>query len=273
MPASSLDPLLTRRLADVGLAPGDFGEPAQAWCRLYECFGRRVTLIDRHALEAARRGMRPDQLDRDERDRLTQDVFSVQYPGLEVVPGSERPAADPIELVPFREEWAASFAEWRERLGRGLGEAAVRIEHVGSTAVPGLPAKPVVDVQVSVRDVEDERSYAQAIDSLGVAFRSREPGHRYFRPAADRPRTVHIHVCTMGGEWEREHLLFRDYLRADPASRSRYAQLKRELAERYWDDRLAYTEGKTGFILDTLDHARTWAETTGWKLPPALPAT
>jgi GrpB-like predicted nucleotidyltransferase (UPF0157 family) len=265
-----LDPQLARRLADVGLDPADFGEPGQAWRRLHSRFGRRVTLVDRYALEAARRGVRPEQLDPDERARLTRDVLSVQYPGLEFTASSGRPVADPIEVVAYRDAWVASFGEWRKRLHSALGEAAVRIEHVGSTAVHGLPAKPIIDVQVSVRDVEEEASYVPAIEELGVSLRFREPEHRYFRPAGDAPRTVQIHVCTAGGEWEREHLLFRDYLRADPQARAAYARLKQELGERYRDDRLAYNEGKTGFVLDTLNDARMWAERTGWTLPPAL---
>lgn len=268
MAAFDLDPQLARRLADVGLDPADFGEPGQAWRRLQSRFGRRATLVDRYALEAARRGVRPEQLDRNERARLTREVLAVQYPGLEFTASSGRPVADPIEVVAYRDAWIASFGEWRSRLQSALGEAAARIEHVGSTAVPGLAAKPIIDVQVSVRDVEEESSYVPAIEGLGVLLRFREPEHRYFRPAGNEPRTVQIHVCTAGSEWEREHLLFRDYLRADPQARAAYARLKQELGERYRDDRLAYNEGKTGFVLDTLDAARAWAERTGWTLPP-----
>ena len=272
MGESSLDPALARRLAEVGVDPENFGEPGEAWRRLHARYGRRVTLIDRYALEAARRGVAPEQLDAEERARLTREVLAVQYPGIEFTASSGRPVADPIDVVAYQESWAASFAGWRERLLAALGEAAVRIEHVGSTAVPGLPAKPIVDVQVSVRDVEDEGSYVPAIEEVGVSLRFREPEHRYFRPSGDRPRTVQIHVCTAGGEWEREHLLFRDYLRADQEARAAYARLKRQLAERYRDDRLAYNEGKTGFVLDTLIDARAWAERTGWELPPPLHA-
>jgi GrpB-like predicted nucleotidyltransferase (UPF0157 family) len=267
---SSLDPLLVRRLSEAGVDPEDFGEPGEAWRRLHARFGRRVTLIDRYALEAARRGVRAEQLDADERARLTREVLSLQYPELEFTASSGRPVADPIDVVAYRESWAASFAGWRRRLLAALGQTAVRIEHVGSTAVPGLPAKPIIDVQVSVRDVEDESSYVRAMEELGIPLRFREPEHRYFRPSGDQPRTVQIHVCNAGGEWEREHLLFRDYLRADARARATYARLKRELAERYRDDRLAYNEGKTGFVLDTLTDARTWAERTGWELPPPL---
>jgi GrpB-like predicted nucleotidyltransferase (UPF0157 family) len=266
--SSALDPLLTSRLVAVGLDPADFGEPALAWRRLHERFGRRVTLIDRYALEAAVRGVRPEQLDRDERGRLAREVLAAQYPGLEFMPSAGRQAPDAVEVVPYRDEWAASFAAWRKRLQRALGDAAGRIEHVGSTAVPELCAKPIIDIQVSVRDVEVEASYVPAIESLGLSLRLREPEHRYFRSAGDRPRTVQIHVCEVGGEWECDHLLFRDYLRADRETRAAYERLKRDLSERYRDDRLAYNEGKTGFILDSLEAARAWAERTGWKVPP-----
>ena len=268
MSASPLDSSLAGRLEEVGLDPANFGDPRQAWRRLHDRFGRRTTLIDRYALEAACHGAPPEDLDQDQRARLTREVLSVQYPGLEFTAGSGRPVADPVEVVPYSDEWADAFDVWRRGLSDALGEAAVRIEHVGSTAVPGLEAKPIIDLQVSVLDVEDEGAYVPAIDALGVSLRFREPGHRYFRPAGDRPRTVHIHVCNAGGEWEREHLLFRDYLRSDREAWDAYAQLKQDLADRYRDDRLAYNEGKTGFILDMLSQAETWAIRSGWVLPP-----
>ncbi|MGH2451770.1 MAG: GrpB family protein [Candidatus Limnocylindria bacterium] len=260
MVASPLDPSLARRLADAGLDPSDFGNPAEAWLRLHSRFGRRATLLDRYALEAARRGLRPEQLDRDERARLAREVLMVQYPGIEFTASSSRAVADPVEVIAYQDSWPAAFDAWRGRLHPALGQAAVRIEHIGSTAVPGLPAKPVIDIQVSVRDIGDEAAYVPAITKLGVPLRSREPGHRYFRPGGDRPRSVQIHVCAAESEWERDHLLFRDYLRADPETRAAYARLKEELAERYRDDRLAYNEGKTGFILDALSEAAAWAE-------------
>jgi GrpB-like predicted nucleotidyltransferase (UPF0157 family) len=266
--ASVLDQSLANRLDQIALDPMNFGDPQRAWQRLHERFGRRATLIDRYALEAASRGIRPEQLADDERARLTREVLSVQYPGIEFTAFSGRPVADPVEVVPYSVEWPESFDWWRKRLLEALGDAAVRIEHVGSTAIVGLAAKPIVDIQVSVKDVEDEDAYVPAIECLGVSLRFREPGHRYFRPSGDRPRTVHIHVCDAGGDWEREHLLFREYLRADAEARDAYARLKQQLAVRYQDDRLAYNEGKTGFILDALSDAEAWAKRAGWALPP-----
>jgi GrpB-like predicted nucleotidyltransferase (UPF0157 family) len=263
---SPLDPSLVSRLEEIGLDPAEFGDPHEAWRRLHDRFGRRASLIDRYALEAAARGVLPEQLSQDERARLTREVLSIQYPEMAFTAASGRPVSDPVAVVPYADECAISFEAWRQRLSGALGRSVVRIEHVGSTAVPGLEAKPIIDIQVSVVDVDDEAAYVPAIEALGVSLRFREPGHRYFRLAGDRPRTVQIHVCEAGGEWEREHLLFRDFLRAHPQARDAYARLKRDLAERYRDDRLAYNEGKTGFILDTLDQAISWAKRSGWKV-------
>lgn len=270
---SRLESPLPNRLKEVGLDPENFGDPQQAWHRLHDRFGKRATLVDRYALEAASRGVRPQDLNRDLRARLTREVLLLHYPGVQFTPGSERPVADSVDVVPYSSDWPDIFAVWRGRLTETLGDRAIRIEHVGSTAVPNLEAKPVIDIQVSVGDVEDESSYVPPIEALGVSLRFREPGHRYFRPAGDQARTVQIHVCDAGGEWEREHLLFRDYLRADADARAAYARLKHDLANRFRDDRLAYNEGKTGFILDTLGSAEIWANRTGWALPARLPAS
>lgn len=294
-----MDERLASRLAEVGLDPDAFGDPGEAFARLHGRFGRSVTLVDRYALEARALGIAAERLDAGTRARLAREVLPLQYPGWELAAGSERTVADPIEVVPYRRQWAVAFAGWKRRLhdrlqqtvastgddrrtssarptspsashaATGLQQPVARIDHVGSTAVPGLAAKPVIDVQVSVLDVEDEASYVPVIESVGVALRSREPGHRYFRPVGDRRRDVQIHVCDAGGSWEREHLLFRDFLRVDAETRDAYALLKLELAERFRDDRLAYNEAKTGFILDVLVMAEEWAARTGWTVSSA----
>ena len=231
-------------LAETGLDPDDYGDPGETWRRLHERFGRRITLVERYELEGR-------ELSREERHRIwLEEVLPLQSPGAELA-GSGTGA--PVEVVPYDPVWPARFEEWRARLGEALGDAAVRIEHMGSTAVPGLAAKPIVDILVMVPDVEDETSYAPAIEGLGLILRMREPGHRYFRPPGGGPREVQVHVCDAGGGWEEEHLRFRDLLRADPELRDAYGALKLELAERYRHDRLAYTDAKTAFILDALE--------------------
>lgn len=258
---TELDATLAERLRTIGLDPDAFGDPGEAWRRLHDRFGPRITLIDRYALEAAHRGVLPDELDTALRNVLRAETLRAQFPAMELVQGSAR-ADGAIEVRPYDARWPTVFESWRERLAAALGATAIRIEHVGSTAIPALAAKPIVDIQVSVADAEDEDCYLAAIESTGVVLRAREPGHRYLRPPAHRPREVHIHVCESGSRWERDHLLFRDYMRAHPAARDAYADLKRELASSYADDRLAYTDAKSAFILDTLDAAAEWAAAT-----------
>ena len=104
------------------------------------------------------------------------------------------------------------------------------------------------------------------IESTGVSLRAREPAHRFFRHRPDRGelRLVHIHVCQTGGNWERDHLLFRDYLRTHLEQAAAYLTLKRNLATRFGDDRIAYTDGKDVFVAETLQLAEEWAQRTGW---------
>jgi GrpB-like predicted nucleotidyltransferase (UPF0157 family) len=146
-----------------------------------------------------------------------------------------------------------------------LSEGATRIDHVGSTAVPGLAAKPVIDIMISVPDTRDEPSFLPACFSTGLILRMREEGHLLLWPPPANPREVHVHVCDSGSDWGRDELLFRDYLVADSAVRDKYSSLKRDLIARWHDDRRAYTEAKTAFVLDTLEHARMWAIDSGWN--------
>jgi GrpB-like predicted nucleotidyltransferase (UPF0157 family) len=185
-------------------------------------------------------------------------------PGFEIVEGSSR--GDPLELVAPDPDWPATFAAWRERLADALVAVAERIDHVGSTSVPGLAAKPTIDIQISVLDLEDEEGYVGPLERANLQLRSRDAQHVYFRPPADRPRDVHVHVCESGGRWEREHLLFCDYLRTHPAAAARYASVKGELLVVWSDDRSGYTEAKSDCILGILDEAEEWAQATGWRV-------
>jgi GrpB-like predicted nucleotidyltransferase (UPF0157 family) len=213
-----------------------------------------VTLVDLYELEALRRGVDPGELPAEVRADLVEKWMPVHAPGWRTA--STRPGRnDPVVIEPYDESWPDRFAAWRERLASALGGAAHSIEHIGSTSVPGLPAKPIIDIQVAVPDVEEERVYVSAIESAGLALYSREPGHRAFFPPPGQPREVHVHVCDAGSHWDVEHIRFRDHLRRDPAARAAYARLKRELAVKYPDDRLAYTEAKTGFIRAALNAA------------------
>ena len=169
--------------------------------------------------------------------------------------GAER--NDPVEIVAYDPAWPGRFVVWRERLRTVPGVRAVRIEYVGSTAVPGLAAKPVVDIQVSVPEVADEDAYVPAIESAGLRLRYRNAGlgWRYFRPPPGLTREAQVHVCSAGSGWERVHLLFRDYLRAHPAEAGAYATAKRRAAARHRQDRISYTDGKGAYIVPALRRA------------------
>ena len=258
-PAAPVGDAAARTLAVAGI--DDHADPVQAWRRLREVEGRRATLVDLYQLVAASHGMAAHQLPPEQRRRLAEFAVSQDWPGFSITTGSDR-GPDPIEVVDYDPGWPGRYELWRQRLTSALSTAAVRMEHVGSTAVPGLPAKPVIDIQISVTDLRDEPRYAPQLETAGVQLRSRDELHRYFRPFPGRPREVHVHVCQVGGTWEREHLLFRDYLRAHPAARDAYAEAKKAAARAWQDDRWAYTEAKTGIILDILDAAEQWAQQT-----------
>lgn len=166
-------------------------------------------------------------------------------------------AADRITLVPHDPGWADAFERERIALSNALGAVALSIDHHGSTAVPGLAAKPIVDIQVAVARLAPMTAYAGPLLTLGYSHVPHEDDLRcpFFFRAASPPRLpyrCHIHVVESGGNEERRTLAFRDRLRADPKAAREYEELKRRLAVEH--DGLTdasmqdYVEGKTDFI-------------------------
>lgn len=164
----------------------------------------------------------------------------------------DRPGGEPAVIVAASPRWAAEATDWLNRIRDAIADPGVRLEHIGSTAVPGLAAKPVLDIQVAVPDLTDEPTYGPALESLGLILRAREPDHRFFRPPAGEPRTVHVHVCEIGSTWESDHVRFRDALRGSPETAHAYAVLKQHLGETVGQDRGAYNRGKSDFIRSVL---------------------
>lgn len=239
------------------LVGGMDDDPIAAWRRLRAAPGSTANVIDLYRLVAAPRGLQPWELPMAERHRLNLTIAPDLAPGFQITEGSER--FDPITLVDYDPAWPARFESWRSRIAGALGPVAVRVEHIGSTSVPGLMAKPIVDIQVSVGDVADESRYVPQIEAIGMQLRSRDHVHRFFRPFAGLPRDVHVHVCASGSEWERRHLLFRDYLRSSPEAQARYLAQKREAARLWSDDGWAYTDAKDAVIRDLEKEAEGWA--------------
>lgn len=163
----------------------------------------------------------------------------------------DQPIGEAVEIHDPSDEWAAIGHCWEERLRETLSPLPVRVDHVGSTSVPGLAAKPVIDMQVQVPNLTDERAYVPALEGLGMVLRARGSDFRFLRPPAGRARNVHIHVCEVGSAWAEEHLAFRDALRGDVSLAREYEGLKRRLAETVVE-RADYNLGKESFIREVV---------------------
>lgn len=174
--------------------------------------------------------------------------------------------------MPADPSWADEFAQLGGLLRDSLGRTAVRIDHIGSTAVSGLDAKPVIDVQVSVGAFDPLDFYRVPIERIGFVHRSDNPERtkRYFRERPGEKRT-HIHVRKAGSFSEQFALLFRDYLRADGQRAAEYAALKHRLAARHAgpEERQQYVEAKVPFIWETMRRADHWAQAIGWEPGPS----
>ncbi len=156
-----------------------------------------------------------------------------------------------IVIVDYDPSWPVRFELEQERLASALGPLALAIEHVGSTAVPGLAAKAIVDLLITVSDPGEE-SLRGPLEAAGYELRVREPAHRMFRTPE---RDVHVHLWAAHDPEVERLLRFRDRLRASPADRVAYEQLKRELARRRWPDMNAYADAKGPLIESILSRA------------------
>ena len=161
----------------------------------------------------------------------------------------------PIEIGEYDQSWPALFAREAARVRSLLGERVIRLEHVGSTSVPGLPAKPVIDIVFEVPDSSDEAAYAADLDAAGYPLTIREPDwfeHRVFKG----PDTnINLHVFTAGCEETDRMVRFRDWLRANAADRELYASTKRELAARDWTYVQQYADAKTSIVHEIMARA------------------
>ncbi|MBP8250862.1 MAG: GrpB family protein [Herpetosiphon sp.] len=177
---------------------------------------------------------------------------------------------DPIVIAPYDAEWATQFQHHAGMIRHALGDLALRVDHIGSTAVVGLAAKPVIDIQISVADFEPFERIRQPLEACGYRWRADNPDltKRYFRETPPMPRT-HIHVRRLGSWSEQFALLFRDYLRTHPAACEQYAAEKYRLAQVYADQREAYTDSKIPIIWQTILAASEWSQIVGWQPSPS----
>jgi len=185
-----------------------------------------------------------------------------------------------IEIVPYKEQWPHEFRQIAAKMRAALGELALRIDHIGSTSVPRLAAKDIIDVQVSIASFAVIDAVQVAFETIGYTMhetigRDHHPPlytgaesaweKRFFRPPPDQRRT-NTHVRVLGNANQRYALLFRDYLRAHEEIAAAYATLKMKLAHYHPDDSEAYTDIKDPVCDVIMAAAERWATSTGWVL-------
>ena len=181
-----------------------------------------------------------------------------------------------IVIAPYDPAWPASFAAEAERIHQTFGANALRIEHVGSTSVPGLAAKPVIDIQVSVPSLDGRDIHHERLTQLGYThfpLGDIDLVYPFFKRPASWPSSHHVHLCAVGSEQERVHLAFRDYLRKHPVAAAEYAVLKRKLAKAHdgltMDSQERYSLSKTAFVRSVLRRA---AEHGGGRPNRSIPS-
>ena len=153
-----------------------------------------------------------------------------------------------IEIHDYNADWPEKFETHARIIAGALGDSALRIEHIGSTSVPGLAAKPIIDILVVVQDSRDESTYLPQLEAAGYVLRVREPEWNEHRMFKTPEQDVHIHIYSAGCPEIQRNLIFRDRLRQNIDDRRRYEQTKRELAVKDWPDMNAYADAKTEVI-------------------------
>jgi GrpB-like predicted nucleotidyltransferase (UPF0157 family) len=162
----------------------------------------------------------------------------------------------PIELSDYDPEWPRLFEREAERIRAALGERILQLEHVGSTSIPGLAAKPRIDVLLVVADSADEPAYVPALEAAGYVLRIREPDWYEHRVLKGPDTDVNLHVFSPGAPEIDRMVLFRNWLRADETDRELYARTKRELAGRSWKYVQNYADAKTDVVEEILARAQ-----------------
>jgi len=161
-----------------------------------------------------------------------------------------------VELVPYQGEWPERYEREVERLTDIAGDRFVEFEHIGSTAIEGMPAKPIIDILAVVEDLDETEAVTPALERHGYERRPDTVGERLFFAKGPRAsRTVYLSVAEMESDFYHEKIAFRDHLRESPELAERYASVKKRLAEKYPGDRDKYTAEKGEFIRGVLNRA------------------
>jgi GrpB-like predicted nucleotidyltransferase (UPF0157 family) len=160
-----------------------------------------------------------------------------------------------VVVADYDPEWPRLFERVAERIRAALGERALQIEHTGSTSVPGLAAKPIIDITLVVEDTTEEAAYVPPLEAAGYVLRTREPDWYEHRMLRGADPTVNLHVFSRGCEEVQRMTAFRDHLRGDAADRELYERTKRDLAGRNWRFGQNYADAKSGVIQEIMARA------------------
>ncbi|HEY9799365.1 MAG TPA: GrpB family protein [Leptolyngbyaceae cyanobacterium] len=165
-----------------------------------------------------------------------------------------------VEVVPHDAAWRSKFADESNLITPALGDNLVMIHHIGSTSIPGIYAKPIIDILVEVKDITEVDQQNAAMTALGYEAMGEFviPGRRYFRKHIASQRSHHVHIFAADSPEVERHLAFRDYMIAHPEYAQKYSELKRELAKLYPEDIYGYMDGKDGFIKEMERKALAW---------------
>jgi len=166
----------------------------------------------------------------------------------------------PVVVVDYDPQWSILYKKEKAEILRVIGDKVVAIEHIGSTAVPGLGAKPIIDIMTAVRHLSDADQCIQPLESIGYEYlpepETQIPEWRYFRKGPQKAHR-HLHMVELTSDFWRRVLLFRDYLRSHPRVAREYYDLKKQLATERGLDRKDYTDAKTAFIRSIIARAQT----------------
>ncbi|MCW4051786.1 MAG: GrpB family protein [Candidatus Bathyarchaeota archaeon] len=166
-----------------------------------------------------------------------------------------------VKIVDYDLQWPIVYEEERHRILEATGDIIAGIEHIGSTSVPNLGAKPIIDIMVAIDKLEDAEKCIKPLQKLRYEYQPEHeaemPGRRFFRKGnPPKEQHYHLHMVELTSEFWQRHLLFRDYLRTHPETAQEYHELKKRLADKYGADRESYTEAKTSFIGAVLEEAK-----------------
>lgn len=177
--------------------------------------------------------------------------------------GGPRALTEPIQIRDYDPAWPTMFAREAERIRGVLGDRVVRLEHVGSTSVPGLPAKPVIDIVLEVPDSSDEPLYVPEMSGAGYVLRIREPDWYEHRLLRGPDANINLHVFSAGCTETGRMVLFRDWLRSNEADRDLYTRTKRALASQSWKYMQQYADAKTTVVTDIMSRAEASRQRLG----------